>query len=120
MPLPRVVQPQDVGGADLCGGDAFTEEVYDHGILQDLDPSHVVQILANICYHADGGVPTNSIVGLYINGYALSEKMRSGWSALPKVSATNAARSPPCESLECIPGIVAGLIAAYAEVRRRG
>ncbi|BBY92300.1 hypothetical protein MGALJ_19690 [Mycobacterium gallinarum] len=66
--------PKTSAGPTYAEGDAFTEEVYDHGILQDLDPSHVVQILANICYHADGGVPTNSIVGLYINGYALSEK----------------------------------------------
>lgn len=64
--------PPVSAGPTYADGDAFTEEVYDHGILQDLHPNHVVQILANICYHASEGLPESAIVSLYMDGYSLS------------------------------------------------
>jgi hypothetical protein len=55
-------------------GDAFAEEVYDYGILQDRGRAYLNQILANICDHASEGLSKNSIVQLYMNGYGLSQQ----------------------------------------------
>lgn len=66
--------PPASAGPTYADGDAFTEEVYDHGILRNLHPDHVVQILANICYHASEGMPESAIVSLYLDGYGLSNR----------------------------------------------
>lgn len=55
-------------------GDEFAQEVYDRGILSNFHPDILVQELANICYQAEEGAPTNYIVALYMDGYGLSKK----------------------------------------------
>ncbi len=54
-------------------GDAFAEDVYDHGILEDLPKDHLVQILANICYQAST-YPKSVMVAMYSDGYGISGK----------------------------------------------
>ncbi|QNJ91195.1 DUF732 domain-containing protein [Mycolicibacterium fluoranthenivorans] len=61
-------------GPTYADGDAFTEEVHEHGILRNLYPDHVVQILANICNHASEGLSDGAIVSLYMDGYGLSQR----------------------------------------------
>ncbi len=66
--------PTKPAGPTYADGEEFTNEVYGRGILWDIHPSHMEQILANICYQASLGSPPNYLVGLHMDGYDLSEK----------------------------------------------
>ncbi|MDA2895505.1 DUF732 domain-containing protein [Mycolicibacterium sp. BiH015] len=70
--------PTASAGPTYADGDEFTEEVYNHGILQNLNPTHLDQILANICYHKREGLSRNLIVSFYMDGYGLSGT-NAGW-----------------------------------------